>query len=61
VADSGGVQIDLTDAAIGVGAGTTAAVAVADTFTGNDTGSEVSFTESSAGTFTVADAGDDSG
>ena len=61
VADSGGVQIDLTDA-VGVGAATTAAVVVAESFadndiTGNDIGSEVSFTESSAGTFTVADAG----
>jgi len=56
VADSGGVQIDLTDA-VGVGAATTAAVVVAEPFAGNDIRSEVSFTESSVGTFTVADVG----
>ena len=52
VADIGGVQIDLTDSVV-AGGTATAAVVVADNFTGNDTGNEVVFTESSVGTFTV--------
>lgn len=49
--EGAGVEIDLSNTAI-VGAAATA-VTVANTFDGNDTGGEVIFTETSAGTFTV--------
>lgn len=57
--EGAGVAIDLSDS-IGV---TAAAETVANTFEGNDTGSEVVFTETSLGSFTVpaADASDAAG
>ena len=51
-ADGGGVAIDLTTAGV-IGGGTAAATTVADNLSGNDTGNEVIFTETTAGTFTV--------